>query len=254
MRFLRRLWVEVYSFFGDYNRLGGGIIFLLVLLFFFDIYIFHDPTLILDSLSNVAVVKMGAIADSYKTSIQNINMVKMGAIAYSYETSRCKGCKMAVEFEIERDNGILVVDYELSHKNYLWRQVHKIFEKVFKMPVDFGWVQINKKLDNVDWSQYTAVRLLVKGTGEPSDLDFSIVEKDGDVWYYFDRNSLDSKDWIEIKMPFEDFTNPSWANQRDGKKDFKNITEIVVTMKNFNEPIKNTLYFKIFDEEIFKLI
>ncbi|MDP2922219.1 MAG: CIA30 family protein [Candidatus Omnitrophota bacterium] len=174
-------------------------------------------------------------------------------ITNSYQTISCEGCKINTRFESEQEKELLVLDYQLSHKNWVWRQLHKVFERVFKISVDFGWVQINKKLDYVDWRDYGVISIFIKGSGKPSGIDFSITEEDGDAWYYFDKESLTSEDWVEIRMPFEDFVNPKWASHGNGKKEFKNVTQIAVTITNFDRPIENTLYFETFDGDLFKL-
>lgn len=261
-RFLRKLRVEITSFFED-EELGEeevnlrtlSIIFLLGLLLLFGIYSlsFDEARTVYNAPSNIYHKLVGSYSKLIN-SIQNSAMGKTETIDDSYKTISCKDCKINTEFKIDQDKKILIVDYELSHRNNLWRQIHKIFERIFEMPIDFGWVQIKKDLDYADWGDYTTMSLSIKGTGKPSNLDFSIVEEDGDAWYYFDKTSLASEEWVEIRMPFEDFINPGWAGHGDGKKEFKNITRIELTITNFDEPVKNTLSFEMFDDELFNVI
>lgn len=267
--FFRRLWVEVTSFFEaeetgeeEINLRTLSIIFLLGLLLLFGTYfLFYDESITVYNLPlNVYHKSIGVYNKAVGSYWGTINSIRSSAIGEtkiiggSYKTIGCKDCKISAEFKKEQDEQILIVDYELSHRNYLWRQIHKVFERIFKIPVDFGWVQINKGLDHVDWSDYEMISIMVKGEGESSNLEFSILEEDGDAWYYFDEKSLASEDWIEIKMPFENFVNPKWASHGDGKKDFKGIIEIKLTIMNFEKSIKNKLYLETFDGEIFKLI
>lgn len=268
-RFFKRLWVELTSFFEaeetseeEIDLRTLSIVFLLGLLILFGTYflIYDESRTVYNLPSNTyhkfveVYHKIIGFYNNLINSIRTSAVSKTESIDNAYNTINCKGCKISSEFKTEQNKKILIASYELSHKNYLWYQIHKIFERIFKMPVDFGWVQINKKLDNADWSDYETISILVKGTGEPSNLECSIVEKDGDSWYYFDENSLASKEWIEVKMPFEDFVNPKWASKGDGKKEFTNVKEISFTITNFDKSVKNILFFEIYDGELFKLI
>lgn len=274
MRFFKRLWVEASSLFEadkheeeeiNLNRLA--IIFLLGLLLLFGSYflffdesntIYNSVTFMYESVHEFVYNTARAILDmpkniyhSINLYLQNLAISEPRRVADGYEVIGCKTCK--IEAKIEQDSNTWIIDYELSHKGYLWHQMHKIVERIFGVPVDFGWVQIRKDLSSADWSEYKSISLSIKGEGNPSNLEFSVIEEEGDAWYYLDKNSLTSTDWTEIRIPFKDFTNPSWASHGDGRKDFKNVIKIGLTFTNFEEPVKNKLYFEMFDGELFKL-
>lgn len=128
-----------------------------------------------------------------------------------------------------------------------------MLEQIFGIPVDYGWVIMSSKVSNADWSKYSNVDIFVKGTGEPSRLEFSIQEADGDAWYFFDEGMLKTKDWVSISMPFENFVHPPWAHFGDGEKEFKNVTMFQLTITSFDRAVNNTLYFALEGNNLIRL-
>lgn len=163
----------------------------------------------------------------------------------------CADCTIAATSD---KNGVLEVSYEIPHnKNKISIFYHKILERIFNVPVNYGWVSINSKPNNSDWSDYKSANFFVKNEGKTSRLEFSIEESDGDIWYYFNKDAIKTTIGSLVSMPFNDFVHPSWAPLGDGKKEFNNITMFQMTITSFDKAVSNTLEFSLKDDNLIYL-
>jgi hypothetical protein len=142
------------------------------------------------------------------------------------------------------------------HNQKKWRLLlHKLEERLFKIPMQHGWVYLYKSLPNVDWRNYSMLQLNLKSES-PGEKGFQMhfKEGDGDEWFYIDDSILSNEDWITVKIPFNKFYQPKWASHGNRKMDLTDITEIGFTFNSFKKPLNNTIHFVVKNQDIFSLI
>lgn len=171
-----------------------------------------------------------------------------------YKTDMCNDCFISIAWTDEQKDKRLKVDYMIPHNKEKWKiWLHKIYERITNSPVDYGWVKVNKNLNNLDWTNYSSINFKIKGDQNPGKLEFFIKEQDGDVWYFFDDKILRNDNWTSFSIPFESLENPVWAERGDGKKELNNVIEVGFTLTSFETETEKTIFFNLVDGEIFYL-
>lgn len=167
----------------------------------------------------------------------------------SFEFESCPGCTKTYRFE---KNDSFTVEYYIPYKTKTNLLFRKILRQIYDIP-DHGWISMDFKPSNTDWSKYNGINFFIKSTGEPSKLDFIIEELDGDIWHFFDEEVLKTKKLALVSIPFERLIR-SKESLGDGKKDFHNVKMFQLVITNPNQAVNNTLYFALKNNTMFYLL
>jgi len=173
---------------------------------------------------------------------------------YEYSTTHCEKCFVYLSL-INNGNNLMKITYTIPPSNKKKWQVflHKVKERWLNIPVDYGWVYVYKYLPDVDWSNYSAIKINVKSDIPGGSFQLHFKEQDGDEWFYMDDTILSKDGWISVTIPFTQFSQPSWASHANGKQQLNDITEIGITFTSFDKSLNKTVYFSVNKENIFSL-
>jgi hypothetical protein len=167
-----------------------------------------------------------------------------------YVSYGCPDCYV----RLSEENATLKIQYVIPHnKNWLQVTLHKIKERIFGVPVDYGWVYLHKYLPNVDYSNYSAIKLFFKSDIPGGSFEVHFMEQDGDEWYYFDNSTLSMGNWVSIRIPFARFYQPVWASKGDGIQERTSVTDFGLTLTSYDVPLNKTVYMAIDNNEILSL-
>ncbi|MBN2406374.1 MAG: CIA30 family protein [Elusimicrobia bacterium] len=87
------------------------------------------------------------------------------------------------------------------------------------------WVSVRHQtgVESLNWQGARELRMWVYGDGSDNIFRFYIVESDGEIWYYEDRDVLKSTKWTLVTMPLAKFTYYEGSAKNDKLLDRKNI-------------------------------
>jgi len=165
------------------------------------------------------------------------------------ELEGCPNCTKSYYFE---EGDYFVFEYHIPYKNKINLFFRKVLYHIYGIP-DHGWVSIDFEPSNTDWSEYNSINFFVKGTGEPSELEFVIEEADGDMWHFFDEEILKTEKLTLVNISFEHIIR-SKESLGDGKKDFHNVKMFQLVITCPNRAVNNTLYFALKNNTMFYLL
>ena len=226
-----------------------------------DIWILNNISFVLEKefydKNSKLVYSLFKIYDNSCNSLQNRTVLYLSNPdeAKSMHTYYCSRCNVHSQLMDYNNQKLLKIHYSIPNNIKKRGSIlRKILENIFLGNEEQGYIFLRQAYNYLNFSNYSSLNVyVISDNNQTSGLEFQIKEQDGDAWYYFDNTSLSKGNWTLIHMPFENFTNPFWAQRGDGKRTFDNIVLIGITLTSFDEVVNKTVYFKTFGDQIFFL-